>query len=146
MLNRTLSRHAFIVILAATGIGLAGCGNKPVNEQSAGPAGNSTGTYTISTRVEPDLPTGGKENTIHVTVQEGTGKAVSDAQVHLTFTMAAMPEMKMPEMKNTADLPWNGSDYAGPVQIMMAGNWTVDVEARRGGEVLAKYQMHLNAH
>jgi hypothetical protein len=146
MLNQTLSRHAFIVILAATGIGLAGCGNKPADDQSAGAAGNSTGTYKISTRVEPDPPNGGKENTLHVTVQDGAGKSVSDAQVHLTFTMAAMPEMKMPEMKNTAVLPWAGSDYAGPVQIMMAGSWTVDVEARRSGEVLAKYQTHLNAH
>lgn len=146
MLNQTLSRHAFIVILAATGLALSGCGNKSANEQSAAPAGNSTGTYKISTRVEPDPPNGGKENTVHVTVQDGAGKSVSDAQVHLTFTMAAMPEMKMPEMKNTADLPWAGSDYAGPVQIMMAGSWTVDVEARRGGEVLAKYQTHLNTH
>ena len=146
MFNQTLSRHAFIVILAASGIGLAGCGTKPANEQSAAQAGTSAGTYKITTRVEPDPPNGGKENTIHVTVQDGAGKSVSDAQVHLTFTMAAMPEMKMPEMKNTADLQWAGSDYAGPVQIMMAGSWTVEVEARRGSEVLAKYQTHLNAH
>jgi hypothetical protein len=146
MFSRTLSHHAFFVILTATGIALAGCGNKPANEQNAAPAGNSAGTYKISTRVEPDPPNGGKENTIHVTVQDGAGKAVSDAQVHLTFTMAAMPEVKMPEMKNSADLPWSGSDYAGPVQIMMAGSWTVDVEARRSGAVLAKFQTHLNAH
>ena len=144
MLNQNLSRHTLIVILAATITALAGCGNKPSNEQSAAPAGNS-GAYTISARVEPDPPAGGKENTIHVTVQDGAGKSVSDAQVHLTFTMAAMPEMKMPEMKNTADLSWTGSDYSGPVQIMMAGSWTVDVEARRGSEVLAKYQTHLSA-
>jgi hypothetical protein len=146
MFHQNLSRHAFIVILAATGIALAGCGNKPSDEQGAAPAGNSTGTHKISTRVEPDPPNGGKENTIHVTVQDGAGKSVSDAQVHVTFTMAAMPEMKMPEMKNSAELPWAGSDYTGPVQIMMAGSWTVDVEARRGSEVLAKYQTHLNAH
>src|SRR5882724_3220910 len=146
MFEQNLSRQAFIAILAATLIAPAGCGNKPSNEQSIAPAGSATGTYTITTRVDPDPPAGGKENTIHVTVQDGAGKSVSDAQVHLTLTMPAMPEMKMPEMKNSADLAWTGSDYSGLVQIMMAGGWTVDVEARRGGEVLAKYQTHLAAH
>lgn len=145
MFEQTISRQAFIAILAATGIALAACGSKPSNEQSTAPVGNAAGTYTIATRVEPNPPMGGKENTIHITVQDGTGKPVSDALVHLTLTMPAMPEMKMPEMKNSADLPWTGSDYSGPVQFMMAGGWTVDVEARRGGEVLAKYQTHLAA-
>jgi hypothetical protein len=99
----------------------------------------------MTTKVDPNPPAGGKENTIHVTVQDGSGKPVADAQVHLTLTMPAMPEMKMPEMKNTADLPWTGTDYSGPAQIMMAGGWTLDVEARRGSEVLAKDQTHLNA-
>jgi hypothetical protein len=145
MFEQTLSRNTFIAVLAATGIALAGCGNKPSAEQSAPPVENASEKYTITTKLDPNPPTGGKENTIHVTVLDGNGKPVPDAQVHLTLTMPAMPEMKMPEMKNSADLPWTGSDYSGPVQIMMAGGWTLDVEARRGDKVLAKDQTHLNA-
>ena len=145
MFEHNFSRRAFFAMLTATAIALAGCGSKPSNEQSPSPSANAAGEYTMTTKVDPNPPAGGKENTIHVTVQDGSGKPVADAQVHLTLTMPAMPEMKMPEMKNTADLPWMGTDYSGPVQIMMAGGWTLDVEARRGSEVLAKDQTHLNA-
>ena len=145
MFEHNFSRQAFLAMLTATTIALAGCGSKPSNEQSSSPSANAAGKYTMTTKVDPNPPAGGKENTIHVTVQDGSGKPVADAQVHLALTMPAMPEMKMPEMKNTADLPWTGTDYSGPVQIMMAGGWTLDVEARRGGEVLAKDQTHLNA-
>jgi nitrogen fixation protein FixH len=82
---------------------------------------------------------------VHVTVEDGAGKQVSDAQVRVTLTMPAMPEMKMPEMKNSADLPWTGSDYSAPVQVTMAGGWNVEVEAKRGSEVLGKYETRFEA-
>jgi nitrogen fixation protein FixH len=95
--------------------------------------------------VEPDPPAGAKDNMVHVGIQDGSGKTVNDAQVHLTFTMPAMPEMKMPEMKNGADLTWNGTDYSATVPITMAGSWNVEVEAKRGGETLTKYETKLTA-
>src|SRR6266853_831813 len=72
MFEQKFLRKDFIAILAATAIALAGCGNKPSNEQNAAPSGNASGKYTISTRIDPNPPAGGKENTIHVTVQDGT--------------------------------------------------------------------------
>ena len=39
--------------------------------------------------------------------------------------MPAMPAMNMPEMRNNAELKWTGSEYTGPIQIMMAGGWNV---------------------
>jgi nitrogen fixation protein FixH len=89
---------------------------------------------------------GGKQNTIHVALVDAAGKPVSDAQVRITFVMPAMPSMNMPEMRNNADLKWTGSEYVGPIQIMMAGGWNVVVEARRGGEMLATHSTRLDAH
>src|SRR5438128_1218856 len=112
MLERTVSRNSFFAILAVAVITLSGCGTKteeaPKTETPA-PAASTPGQYKINFRVDPNPPVGAKENSIHVTVEDSGGKPVSDAQVHVTFTMPAMPEMKMPEMKNGADLPWTGS-------------------------------------
>jgi nitrogen fixation protein FixH len=109
------------------------------------PAAPAKSAFRWTFRIDPDPPQGARQSTIHVTLADAAGKPVSDAQIRLTFTMPAMPAMNMPEMKNGAELRWTGSDYAGPIQIMMAGGWNVAVEARRGGELLAQYQTHLNA-
>ena len=149
MIHRQISRMAVLTIIGLLGLGLSGCGNQQSNEPPATPsapgAPASPGDYKVSFRVAPDPPAGAKENTVHVTLQDGSGKPVTDAQVHVQFTMPAMPEMKMPEMSNGIDLSWNGTDYSGPIQITMAGGWNIDVEAKRGGEVLTKYQTKLTA-
>jgi nitrogen fixation protein FixH len=111
----------------------------------AEPAAPTTSAYKLTFRMEPDPPQGAKENTIHVTLTDASGKPVSDAQVRLTFTMPAMPAMNMPEMKNAAELKWTGSEYVGPIQIMMAGGWNVGIEARRGNELLATSRAQINA-
>ena len=109
---------------------------------SSGPNGRA---FKITFRIDPDPPFGAKENTIHVTLADASGKSVADAQVGLTFVMPAMPAMNMAEMRNTAALKWNGSEYVGPIQILMAGGWNVAIEARRGNELLATARAHVNA-
>jgi hypothetical protein len=149
MIHRQISRMAVLTIIGLLGLVLSGCGSQQSNEPPATPSTPgvpaSPGGYKVSFRVDPDPPAGAKENTVHVTLQDGSGKPVTDAQVHVQFTMPAMPEMKMPEMSNGIDLSWNGTDYSGPIQITMAGGWNIDVEAKRGGEVLTKYQTKLTA-
>ena len=147
MIESRLTHKVAFTITLAMSLVLAGCGSEAPKEPSApadAPA-PSSGTSTIALRVDPNPPAGAKENTIHVTVQDASGKPISDAQVHMTLTMPANPAIKMAEMKNAADLPWTGSDYSGPVQIMMAGGWDVVVEAKRGNDVLATYKTHLEA-
>jgi hypothetical protein len=112
-------------------------GSSQTNEGGAG--------YRIAFRVEPDPPRGGQESTVHVTVQDSGGTAVPDAQVRMTLVMPAMPSMGMPEMRNSANLPWNGSEYTGPIPIRMAGPWNVVVEARRGDQILATYRTRFDA-
>jgi hypothetical protein len=119
-------------------------GSKSYSESSTPATPGGTG-YRMTLRIDPDPPQGAKQNTLHVTLTDPSGKPVGDAQVRLTFTMPAMPAMNMPEMKNGAELKWTGSEYTGTIAIMMAGGWNVAVEARRGGAVLATTQTHINA-
>jgi hypothetical protein len=67
--------------------------------------------------------------------------------VTLTLIMPAMPSMGMPEMKSTIALPWDAGHamYMGKGQPGMAGTWTVIVEARKGGSVIATLHTHLGA-
>jgi Cu(I)/Ag(I) efflux system membrane fusion protein len=115
---------------------------------AGGPISSAASTgpgFKIRFRIDPDPPFGAKENTIHVTLQDPTGKPVADAQVRLTFVMPAMPAMNMAEMRNEADLKWTGSEYTGPIRILTAGGWNVAIEARRGNDLLATAQAHINA-
>jgi len=112
---------------------------------SADSASLASSAFKMTIKFDPDPPQGAKQNMIHVLLFDVSGKPVNDAQVRLTFTMPAMPAMNMPEMRNGAELKWTGSDYTGPIQIMMAGGWNVVVEARRGNELLATIQAHVNA-
>jgi RND family efflux transporter MFP subunit len=119
-------------------------GSKSFTDSNA-PVSSSPPKFKMTFRIDPDPPQGAKENTLHVTLIDASGKPVPDAQVRLTFVMPAMPAMNMPEMRNSADLKWTGSEYVGPITIMMAGGWNVAIEARRGGELLAMSQVHVNA-
>jgi RND family efflux transporter MFP subunit len=107
--------------------------------------GSKSYGYKMTFRIDPNPPRGAEQNTIHVTLVDAAGKPVPDAQVRASFQMPAMPAMNMPEMRNGAELKWTGSDYAGPIQIMMGGGWNVVVEARRGNELLATMKTQINA-
>ena len=151
MTPRHVVRNLVLTMLSSAVLLLAACGGEPAKEPDApaatpAPADSTAGgAHTITFRVDPDPPAGGKDNTVHVMVMDSTGKPVADAEVHMTITMPAMPEMKMPEMTNAADLKWNGSDYSGPIQISMAGGWNIVVEAKRGNEVLATHKSSISA-
>jgi hypothetical protein len=61
--------------------------------------------------------------------------------------MPAMPSMDMPEMKSSFDLPWMEVRhmYVGKGRPPMSGSWTVLVEARKNGGVIASTHTHLSA-
>jgi hypothetical protein len=94
----------------------------------------------IDFRPQPDPPRTG-ENTFEVTVRDPAGLPVPDADVSVTFFMAAMPTMNMPAMRNQAKLPpAGGGVYRGAGQVMMAGRWDVTVDVSRGGQRLGSRQ------
>ena len=103
---------------------------------SAGPAQR----IDISFRPQPDPPRTG-ENTFEVVVRDPAGQPISDADVSVTFFMAAMPTMNMPAMRSSAKLPpAGGGIYRGSNQVMTAGRWDVTVDVSRGGQRLGSRQ------
>lgn len=107
-------------------------------EQAA--AASSEQRIDISFRAQPDPPRTG-ENTFEVAVRDASGQPISDADVSVTFFMAAMPTMNMPAMRNQTTLPSAGSGmYRGSGQVMMPGRWDVTVDVSRGGQRLGSRQ------
>jgi RND family efflux transporter MFP subunit len=104
------------------------------------PSAGSTQRIDIAFRPQPDPPRTG-ENMFEVVVRDSSGEPVNDAEVSVTFFMAAMPTMNMPAMKNSAKLPPAGNGtYRGAGQVLMAGRWDVTVDVSRGGQRLGSKQ------
>ena len=104
-------------------------------------------TVTLATRPSPPV-TG--DNDFDVTVQVDAMPLVG-ADVSLLLVMPAMPEMGMPEMRNTIVLkPAEGKaaddgKYAGRGQVMMAGTWYVTVSVKVANAVVAEKKLTLVA-
>ncbi len=101
----------------------------------------------IDFRADTDPIKGGENNAFHASLTDPGGKPIADAQVTVTLVMPAMPAMNMPEMKNSFELPWvaNRQMYAGNGNVPMSGSWTVLVEARKNGGVIASSRTRFNA-
>jgi Cu(I)/Ag(I) efflux system membrane fusion protein len=89
----------------------------------------------------------GEDNAFHVSLTGVDGKPIADAHVTVTLVMPAMPSMGMPEMKSSSELQWTASQqmYTGKAQPGMSGSWSVTVEARKNGAVIATFRTHLSA-
>ena len=120
----------------------------PSSGGTASPEKNEkAGAAQIEFHADADPLKAGEDNPFHVNLTDASGKPIADARVTVTLVMPAMPSMGMPEMKNSFDLPWNAGKqmYAGKGQAPMEGSWTVIVEARNKGGVIASFHTHLNA-
>jgi len=131
-------RNALIVMTVATVLALA-------IPTWAGAQAASKPAVDITLTSKPTPPTTG-HNTFEVTLKDAAGKPVTDADVSLLFYMAAMPAMKMPEMRNTIPLKHakNGV-YSGAGNVMMAGSWDVTVSVKRAGKEVASKKLPLVA-
>ena len=86
------------------------------------------------------------DNTFEATVKGADGKPITDAEVTAMFYMAAVPAMKMPEMKNTVTLKHEKEGrYAGTGQVMMAGMWDVTVTVKRAGKEIGSRKFPIAA-
>ncbi len=93
----------------------------------------------------PDPPAAG-DNVLDVRVHDADGQPVTDADVSVTFFMAAMPSMNMPAMRTTAILPAvGGGIYRGTGAVIMAGRWNVTVTVTRDGQPLGVEQFSVVA-
>jgi hypothetical protein len=65
-------------------------------------------------------------------VTDKAGKAVTDAKVLVTASMAAMPGM--PAAENNAEAKLEGGKYKAKIDLTMAGSWNMSVRITRGGK------------
>src|SRR4051812_45475382 len=113
---------AVLVTMTVLACGSSTTRQAPAADTSASATAAPNAPVEITVKANPDPATTG-ENTFEAMVMQG-GKPVDDASVSAQIFMAAMPAMKMPEMKTTADLkPVGNGTYRGTGQVMMAGNW-----------------------
>ena len=99
----------------------------------------------IDLSTEPNPPHKGA-NTVRIKLMEADAKAVTGAQVSVTFFMAAMPAMGMAAMRDIATLTDKGNGlYQGPVQLQTGGTWQVTVRVQRGGQTIATKQLSISA-
>lgn len=93
----------------------------------------------------PSPPAKGS-NAVRVKLSAADGSGITGAQVAVTFSMPAMPEMGMPAKRITATLAGKGGgEYEGPAQLPSGGTWQVTIVAQKSGQTLASKQMSVNA-
>jgi Cu(I)/Ag(I) efflux system membrane fusion protein/cobalt-zinc-cadmium efflux system membrane fusion protein len=100
---------------------------------------------TVELTSVPNPPHKGS-NVFRVVLADANGAPVSAAQVSVTFFMAAMPAMGMPEMRTAFTLSDKGNGlYEGPGQLASGGTWQVTIVAQRNGQSIATKQMSVSA-
>jgi Cu(I)/Ag(I) efflux system membrane fusion protein/cobalt-zinc-cadmium efflux system membrane fusion protein len=106
-----------------------------------GPAGQ--GAIEFST--EPSPPWKGN-NVLRVKLTNDQGKPVTQAQVRVTFYMAAMPAMGMAAINKSAILGERGNGaYEGSLELANGGSYQVTIAAAKDGKTIAGKQLNLNA-
>ena len=78
------------------------------------------------------VPSAGQDK-FEVTIKDANGKPVTDVDVSLQLTMAAMPTMKS-EVKTKLE----EGKYTGTGQMSMAGAWNVTITVKRDGKQIAE--------
>lgn len=85
-------------------------------------------------------------NALEVTVKDGMGMAMADADVSVVFSMAAMPAMSMPAMRNVVALKAAGGGvYRATTQVTMGGKWGVAVLVKQTGKDVGKRELSVVA-
>jgi nitrogen fixation protein FixH len=114
-----------------------------VRAQDNASATQKKGAIALTTDPSP-AQTG--SNTIRVKLTDPAGKPIAGAQVTVTFFMAAMPAMNMPEMKTVikgADK--GGGMYEGKGDLGSGGMWEVTVTAQENGQTIATKKLTVKA-
>jgi hypothetical protein len=116
----------------------------PAPQASATSPAPAASNVEITLTTQPDPPKMG-DTTFEAMVMMGD-QPVTDADVSVELFMAAMPAMKMPEMRNSVALKHEGSGrYRGTGNVMMAGSWDATVSVKRGGQDLGMHKVAIVA-
>jgi len=99
----------------------------------------------VELTTDPSPPQKGS-NTVRVKLIDPAGKPISGAEVTVTFFMAAMPAMNMPEMKTViTGADKGGGVYEGKGDLGSGGMWQVTVTAQQNGQTIATKKLTVKA-
>ena len=143
------NRLMLAVVLGSMALAAFACGGgQQPGSNEAAPAAQAppaASTQPLEITLDESQPIKSGENTLEVMVMQG-GQPVTDADVSVQFFMAAMPEMKMAEMKNTVPLKHEGGGrYRGTGNVMMVGKWDTTVMVMRGGQEIGSRTIEVTA-
>jgi hypothetical protein len=88
--------------------------------------------YTVKVEIDKNPPIVGNNN-VSITVQEGSGKTVTDAKVKVDYSMP--PMSGMPPMDYKAEAALKGNEYKAILNFSMAGSWNTVIQITRGDKV-----------
>ena len=92
---------------------------------------------------EPNPPHKGN-NVFRVKLTDASGAPVSGAEVSVTLSMPAMPEMGMAAMRTPVTLSDKGNGlHEGSGQLGSGGTWQVLILAKKNGQVIGSKQLSL---
>ena len=140
----------FISILWIMGVSTA-LGATEVRAQTS-PAGKQSQSSGIQKQAKVVLTTDPSpaqkgSNTVRVKLTDQSGTPITGAQVTITFFMAAMPAMNMPEMKTVIKGTDKGDGmYEGKGDLGSGGTWQVTVMAQQGGKTIANTKLGVKAN
>lgn len=85
-------------------------------------------------------------NTVRVKLTDQAGKPIVGAQVTVTFSMPAMPEMGMAAMKTVIKATDKGGGmYEGKGDLGSGGTWQVRITAQQDGQTIATKRLAVKA-
>jgi uncharacterized protein YneF (UPF0154 family) len=87
---------------------------------------------TIKVEMDKNPPIVG-DNNLTLTIKDGTGKNIIDANVKLEYSMPAMPGM--PAVNYKADAAMKGNEYKAKMNFSMAGSWNMVIQITQTGKV-----------
>lgn len=94
---------------------------------------------------DPSPPQKGN-NVFRVKLTDANGTAVSGAEVSITLSMPAMPEMGMAAMRTPVTLKDKGNGvYEGSGALGSGGTWQTTILAKKNGQPIASKQLSVNA-
>ena len=102
---------------------------------------NRHGAYVVEIAINRNPPIVG-DNRIEISITDGNGRRVSEAQVLVNYYMPPMP--RMAPMNYTTPAKLKGDTYQATMHLIMDGPWIIALKITQGGK-RSTSKFHINA-
>jgi hypothetical protein len=99
------------------------------------------GAYVVEIAINRNPPIVG-DNRIKISIKDGAGRRVSEAQVLVNYYMPPMP--RMAPMNYTTPAALKGDAYRAVLHLIMDGPWIIALKITVGGQ-RSTVKFHINA-